>query len=102
MTKRRPRSTDEDQVRLVHSSLQYEDNHGRGEAHFLEDGRNHQRPITCGVRGDENKSNLPCQSDSHESRKESRVRDRGRIVASDKIEHKVERREDKEAPKTYD
>src|SRR5712664_1151459 len=75
--------TAKDQVRPVHSSLQDEGNHRCAVTDFFEDGRNHERSIAHGVRGDENKSDLPGQRDSHESIEESRMRDRRRVAAPD-------------------
>src|SRR5882672_6508099 len=82
----------------MHSPLQDEGNHRCAKTDFFENGRNHERPIARGVHSDEDKGDLLRQSDSHESIEESWMRDRRRVVASDKIEHKVQRREGQQAP----
>ena len=48
--------TGKDQVRPVHLSLRDEGNPRRAVSGFFEDGRNHERPITRGVCGDEDKA----------------------------------------------
>src|SRR5258708_32508908 len=87
-----------DHVRLVHSSLQDENNYRCGVADFFEDGRNHQRAKAHGLCGDDDKSDLPRQASSHESIEESWMRDGRRILLPDEIKHKVKRCEDQQAP----
>src|SRR5437016_13400367 len=46
---------------------------------FFQNGRDHERPQAHGVPGDEDKCDLPDQSDANETIEESRMRDRRRI-----------------------
>ena len=101
MRKRRPEKkvrADKDQVRLVHPALQDEDDYRCAPTDFFEDARNHQRPKTHRVCGDDDKSDLPRQAESHESIEESWMGDGRRIIAADEIKHKIKRCQDEKAP----
>src|SRR5437868_8461831 len=64
---------------------------------LFQNGRNHEQTKTDGIPGDENKSDLPDQSDANETIEESRMRDRRRIFFADQIEHKITRSDHQEA-----
>jgi hypothetical protein len=82
----------------VHSSFHDEDNYGRAETDFFENGRNHQRPKAHWVGRDEDKGDLSRQGDARESIEEAWMRDGRRIIAPDERKHKVKRCEDQQSP----
>jgi hypothetical protein len=56
---------------------------GRGEGKLFEHAGNDQRAIAARIGGDDQKRNLPGESDTDEAVEVLRVRDRGRIVVAD-------------------
>ena len=65
---------------------------------FFEDGGDHQGAIAGRICGDETEGDLPSQGAAYEAVIEAWVRDGWRIFLTDEVKHKIERRDDQQAP----
>src|SRR5712671_4650034 len=89
-----------DQVRAMHSRLQHQNHNRRAVAELLDHRGNHQRSITHRIASDEEKCNLPGQRQPDESIEKSRMRNWRWILATNQIEHEVQRSDNQQAPDT--
>jgi len=86
----------------MEAMLQVESCESGAVAELLEDGRDHHRAEADGITGDDKEDELESERSTHEAIVERGVRDGRGILASDQVEHKIERREDKDAPDKSD
>src|SRR5580692_7603983 len=69
----------------MHAPLENQNDHRCDVTDFFKHRRNHERSIAERVRRDNEKHDLPCQSRTHESVEESRMRDGWRIIPANQI-----------------
>src|SRR5271155_4457399 len=88
----------ERQVARVHALLHVEYDRGNSKAQLFEDCGNHHQPETPRVLCDDEERELPGQRHAGEPIIKTGVRDRRRILASDRIEKEIERRQRQHTP----
>src|SRR5579863_972297 len=86
----------------MQAMLEIENDERRSVTELLQHGGNHHGTIADGVASDYQECELPCQPQSDETVIESGMRDGGRVVAANHVEHEIEGREDDNAPDESD
>src|ERR1700694_3546071 len=86
------------EIRRMQSALQVEHKKGCAITKLLHHRWDHHRPEADRVAGDEKEDDLKCEPYADETVIEAGMSDGRRILAPDRVKHKIERREDQKAP----